>query len=115
MALPVTFPARPGQAVPQARQNFRFNTPVAAIGVRGTDFTVFTDQQSSRVTFVSGGVIVSGFVGACGPAGAGPCEGGNSRELFAAQVGQLLLVRHDQPVSQLLRSDGIAPDLTAPQ
>jgi hypothetical protein len=33
-----------GQGVQQAKQNFRFNTPVAAIGVRGTDFTVYTDQ-----------------------------------------------------------------------
>lgn len=41
-----------GEAVKLARQNFRFNTPVAAIGVRGTDFTVYTDQQTSRKSVV---------------------------------------------------------------
>ena len=34
--------SKSGEAVKHARQNFRFNTPVAAIGVRGTDFTVVT-------------------------------------------------------------------------
>src|SRR5213076_2375334 len=46
--------SRSGEAVKLARQNFRFNTPVAAIGVRGTDFTVFTDQDTSRVAVISG-------------------------------------------------------------
>jgi hypothetical protein len=67
--------SKSGDAVKQARQNFRFNTPVAAIGVRGTDFTVFTDNDTSRVAVISGGVVVSGFSGACRPEGAGPCEG----------------------------------------
>jgi hypothetical protein len=68
-----------GTAVKQARQNFRFNTPVAAIGVRGTDFTVFTDQESSSVTVLSGAIVVSGFGGACLPTGGGPCEHTASR------------------------------------
>src|SRR5476649_35375 len=54
-----------GQAVKRARQNFRFNTPVAAIGVRGTDFIVYTDQTTSRVLVVSGGVVMSAFNGSC--------------------------------------------------
>ena len=103
-----------GDAVKQARQNFRFNTPVAAIGVRGTDFTVFTDQTTSRIAVISGGVIVSGFSGTCGPEGGGPCEGNASRELFAAQSGLLLQVRKGQNVPQILPLNGIAPDLIAP-
>src|SRR6202008_1200156 len=39
-----------GQGIKQARQNFRFNTPVAAIGVRGTGFVVRTNEQTSFVT-----------------------------------------------------------------
>ena len=31
-----------------APKHFRLNTPVAALGVRGTDFMVFTDQQTTR-------------------------------------------------------------------
>lgn len=103
-----------GQAVKLARQNFRFNTPVAAIGVRGTDFTVFTDQEISRVAVTSGGVVVSGFAGACSPEGSGPCEGGVSRELFSSQAGQLLQVSRSQSVPQLLPSNGLSPDVTAP-
>lgn len=103
-----------GEGAKQAKQNFRFNTPVAAIGVRGTDFTVFTDQETSRIAVISGGVVVSGFSGACAPEGGGPCEGAGSRELFARQVGQLLQVRKGQAAPQLLPSGGASPDTNAP-
>lgn len=99
-----------GTAVKQARQNFRFNTPVAAIGVRGTDFIVFTDQQTSRVAVVSGGVVVSGFAGSCGPEGGGPCEGNLSRELFAGQADALLQVQRGQKAPQLLRGQSVSPE-----
>lgn len=94
--------SRSGEAVKHARQNFRFNTPVAAIGVRGTDFTVFTDENTSRVAVISGGIVVSGFAGACRPEGTGPCEGATSRELSAAQRGQLLQIQRGSPAPQLL-------------
>lgn len=98
-----------GTGVKQARQNFRFNTPVAAIGVRGTDFVVYTDQKTSRVTVVSGGVVVSGFAGGCGPEGGGPCEGGGSRELFAGQAGMMLQVERGQTNPQLMRGQPLSP------
>ncbi len=85
--------SKSGDAVKRARQNFRFNTPVAAIGVRGTDFTVFTDDATSRVSVLSGGVVVTGFGDACRPDGIGPCEGVFSRELSAAQRGKVLQVQ----------------------
>ena len=103
-----------GGAVKQARQNFRFNTPVAAIGVRGTDFIVHTNEQSSWVSVVSGGVVVSGFAGACGPEGSGPCEGSASRELFAGRPDTLLQVQRGQEVPQFLPSSGLAPELNTP-
>jgi hypothetical protein len=103
-----------GGAVKQARQNFRFNTPVAAIGVRGTDFIVHTNQQSSWVSVVSGGVVMSGFAGACGPEGSGPCEGIASRELFAGRPDTMLQVQRGQEVPQFLQSLGIAPELNTP-
>lgn len=104
-----------GHAVKQARQNFRFNTPVAAIGVRGTDFTVFTDRDTSRVTVLSGGITMSGFAGNCSPDGSGPCEGMAARELFAAQKGQLLQVQRGQAAPQLLQgNNSMAPDVVAP-
>lgn len=104
-----------GHAVKLARQNFRFNTPVAAIGVRGTDFTVFTDQDTSRVTVLSGGITMSGFAGACRPEGTGPCEGNTARELTAAQRGQLLQLQRGQAAPQLLQGNSLlAPDTVAP-
>ncbi len=103
-----------GDAVKLARQNFRFNTPVAAIGVRGTDFTVFTDQAVSRVSVTSGGVVVSGFGGSCVPSGNGPCEGVSSVELFAAQQGKLLQIQKDQMKPSIFNSNGKSPDAISP-
>lgn len=106
--------SKSGDAVKHARQNFRFNTPVAAIGVRGTDFTVVTDNDTSRVSVFSGGVVVSGFSGGCRPDGAGPCEGASSRELSAAQRGQLLQVTRGQAAPEVLEADGQSPDQVSP-
>ncbi|QRX84531.1 FecR domain-containing protein [Glaciimonas sp. PAMC28666] len=103
-----------GEGVKQSRQNFRFNTPVAAIGVRGTDFNVFTDQNTTRIAVLSGAVIVSPFVADCARDGGGPCEGASSRELAATQLGQLLEIRKGQSKPQLLRSLAVAPEGTAP-
>lgn len=103
-----------GEAVKLSRQNFRFNTPVAAIGVRGTDFTVFTDESVSRVSVLSGGIVVSGFGGSCTPLGTGPCEGASSVELFAAQQGKLLQIHKDQIKPSIFNGNGTAPDIVSP-
>lgn len=103
-----------GEAVKNARENFRFNTPVAAIGVRGTDFTVFTDQQTSRIAVAVGGVVVSGFGGGCAAEGRGPCEGASTRELFANQSQEVLQVLRGQSVPQLMRGSSLQPDAAAP-
>lgn len=102
--------SKSGDEVKRARQNFRFNTPVAAIGVRGTDFTVFTDDTTSRVSVLSGGVVVSGFGDACRPDGGGPCEGARSRELSAAQRGQLLQIQQGAAAPQLLNGTSVVPE-----
>lgn len=103
-----------GDAVKNARENFRFNTPVAAIGVRGTDFTVFANDDTTRVIVVSGGVVVSGFGAGCTPEGAGPCAGDARHELFAGQAGQVLQVNRGQVEPQLLRSHSLSPDAGSP-
>ena len=43
-----------GQA---AKNQYRFNTPLAAIGLRGTDYTVLADAEKTRVSVAQGGVI----------------------------------------------------------
>lgn len=105
--------SKSGDEVKRARQNFRFNTPVAAIGVRGTDFTVFTDDTTSRVSVLSGGVVVSGFGDACRPDGGGPCEGARSRELSAAQRGQLLQIQQGAAAPLLLNGTSVVPEMHA--
>ena len=102
-----------GDAVKTARQNFRFNTPVAAIGVRGTDFTVYANQETAKITVLSGGVVVAPLSGGCLAEGAGPCEGSASRELFANRFGQMLQVGRGQtPV--LLQASEQGPDAVSP-
>ena len=103
-----------GSAVKNARENFRFNTPVAAIGVRGTDFTVFTDQQTTRISVAVGGVVVGGFGDGCTAEGRGPCEGASTRELFANQSNQVLQVLRGQSVPQLMKGSALQPDAAAP-
>lgn len=103
-----------GDAVKDARENFRLNTPVAAIGVRGTDFTVFTTKDTSSVAVSSGGVVVSPFSGTCKVAGHGPCEGAASRELLASQLGQLVQVVRGRDSAEILRDSKQAPDKISP-
>lgn len=103
-----------GDAVKQSRQNFRFNTPVAAIGVRGTDFTVFADAQVMRVNVNSGGIVVGALELGCTAAGTGPCEGVSSRELFAGEPNLLLQVRRGEKLPELLRSFELRPDTVTP-
>lgn len=102
-----------GDAVKESRQNFRFNTPVAAIGVRGTDFTVFANAETTWVAVLSGGVVVSPLSAECSASGAGPCNGRLSRELFADKVGHTLQVDRGQ-VPVLHRGPDKAPDAVAP-
>lgn len=102
-----------GDAVKAARHHFRFNTPVAAVGVRGTDFTIFANQDTTRITVLSGGVVASPLTDACTAAGYGPCGGPASRELFANQTRLMLQINRGQ-LPLLLQGSDQAPDLTAP-
>jgi hypothetical protein len=102
-----------GNVVKKSRDNFRFNTPVAAVGVRGTDFTVFADQDKTRIAVLSGGVVVSPLTGLCVAAGFGPCEGPTSRELFASATGQVLQINRGQ-VPMLMQGTDQSPNVTTP-
>ncbi len=102
-----------GNAVQQAKENFRFNTPVAAIGVRGTDFTVFATPEMTRVAVLSGGVVMSPFSSACTRDTTGPCEGALSRELFAGRTSSVLSVTSGR-VPVLLNGQEFTPDAAVP-
>lgn len=63
-----------------ARDRFRLNTPVAAIGIKGTDFVVRADSQGTAAAVYSGAILMSPLTPACG-ATVGPCITGSERLL----------------------------------
>ena len=71
-----------GNAAKAARQRFRLNTPIAAIGVRGTDFVVNTTAILMTVLVNEGAVVVAPFSDECAAQGFGPCST-NAVELTA--------------------------------
>lgn len=104
-----------GAAAKARPDRFRLETPAAAIGVRGTDFSVRSNETLTQVSVRAGGVVVSPLGGACQPGGMGPCEGPLAAELFARDNGQVLEVRlgNDQVLRRMLPgNDG--PDGAAP-
>ncbi|AZN37875.1 FecR family protein [Iodobacter ciconiae] len=82
-----------GQEVQKDKDKYRLNTPVAAIGLRGTDFVVFTDDHATQVAVQKGGVVIEPFSKACSIEMGGPCQGSNSRELFASTAHMLEVIR----------------------
>lgn len=70
-----------GKAGQASKQNFRLNTPVAAIGIRGTDFIVQTNSEVTRVAVQQGGVSIAAFNQACTTQSFGACGGVQARDL----------------------------------
>ena len=48
-----------------ARERFRLNTPLAAIGVKGTDFIVRANADATAATVFSGAIAVAPLQGSC--------------------------------------------------
>jgi hypothetical protein len=63
-----------GEAAKSARQRFRLNTPVAAIGVRGTDFVVSASSVSTRALVNEGSIVMAPFSSLCTSEALGPCS-----------------------------------------
>lgn len=104
-----------GRGAESARQNFRLNTPVAAIGIHGTDFTVLVQNDYTRTIVNRGEIVVSGFGGACQPQALGPCTGENAQILTALQAGQILQIQRGQLRPVMLESSkNQGPDQVAP-
>lgn len=78
-----------GGATEVDKTRFRLNTPIAAIGVRGTDFIVQSDPSGVRATVSDGAIVVGALGGACSAAGLGPCTGTDARVL-SADMGRLM-------------------------
>lgn len=88
-----------------ARDRFRLNTPVAAIGVKGTDFLVKATPDLTSATVFTGAISVAPLQGACG-AGLGSCPEG--RLLSEDMKGQMVQLGRLQTAPSLVTSTGLA-------
>ncbi len=82
-----------GDAATSARQRFRLNTPIAAIGVRGTDFVVSATQDSVRALVNQGAIVLAPYSEECTVEAFGPCAvnavelSGNSERMLGFDIG----------------------------
>lgn len=98
-------------------EQFRVSTPVAALGVRGTDFTVFADPLVTRAAVAAGGIVVTPIGEDCKADALGPCEGALSTELFANNHQRFVVqVTANGSKPDILNDHdlGIHPDTAAP-
>lgn len=79
-----------GKAAKGAREQFRLNTPIAAIGVRGTDFVVSATDTSTQAQVNEGIIVMAPFSVNCSSASFGPCLA-NSLELNGESMDMIAL------------------------
>ena len=97
-----------GSAADSAKHRFRLNTPIAAIGVRGTDFVVSATSDSLMTLVNQGGVIVAPFSDQCSAQGFGPCSF-NAVELDD-QSPQVIEFNSDMAMPQLVPLVALSPE-----
>ena len=83
-----------GKAAQVAKDRFRLNTPLVAIGVKGTDFTTQAVQGSTRVIVNQGAIVMAPFDQSCRAEALGVCSGSRARELTAEMTGMALVYRN---------------------
>ena len=82
-----------GAAAQAAKDRFRLNTPLVAIGVKGTDFVTQVSKDVIRVTVNQGAIVMAPFDSACKADTLGVCSTPRARELTAEMLGQALVFR----------------------
>ncbi len=83
-----------------ARDKFRLNTPVAAIGVKGTDFVVKSEVEKTTASVYTGAIVLSPLMGCA--ATLGPCANGSEKLLSAEMKGQMIELSRQQAMPQLV-------------
>ena len=84
------------------RDRFRLNTPVAAIGVKGTDFVVKSDGETTLASVYTGAIMLTPIAGAGCSASFGPCLNGSEKLLSEDMKGQMLSLSRQQATPQLV-------------
>ena len=97
-----------GAAAKAARERFRLNTPLVAIGVKGTDFVTRSSGPAVSVTVNEGAIVMAPFDQACRIDALGTCGGSRARELSAA-MGELALVYNRGAVDPSFQPAGARP------
>jgi hypothetical protein len=105
-----------GEWAKRKPEQFRVNTPVAALGVRGTDFTIFANPAVTRAAVAAGGIVMTPIGEDCQTDALGPCEGVLATELFANSQRFVLQATANGSKPEILdgHSPGIHPDAAAP-
>lgn len=86
-----------GRAAELAKERFRLNTPLVAIGVRGTDFVTQVNEQHTAVIVNQGAIVLAPFDAGCQASGLGPCQTPRARELSAAMRDMALIYQPEVP------------------
>lgn len=98
-----------GRGGEAARENFRLNTPIAAIGVKGTDFVVQAEAESVRVAVQSGAIVLAPLGEACRADAFGPC-GGDGARVLSADMGRVMLeFQRQQGMPRIVPLNGNGP------
>ena len=74
-----------GRAGEANKDAFRLNTPLAAIGIRGTDFVVEAADDAVRALVHRGAIVMAPFGADCQPEALGACGGSAARQLTGSQ------------------------------
>jgi hypothetical protein len=79
-----------GAAAEGAKERFRLNTPLVAIGVRGTDFVVRTSNEATSAAVNQGAIVMAPFDAGCLAQALGPCTSPGAK-LLSADMGHLMV------------------------
>ena len=82
-----------GAAAQAAKDRFRLNTPLVAIGVKGTDFITQVTKEMIRVTVSQGAIVMAPYDSGCKAEALGVCSTSRAKELTAEMLGQALVYR----------------------
>ncbi len=102
-----------GKGAAAARERFRLNTPIAALGVRGTDFVVLAEPERVRVTVHAGAITLTPLGEGCRADSLDPCATVATRTL-SADMGRVMLEFQRQQVAPGLVPINGTPDRLNP-
>jgi hypothetical protein len=84
----------------EARDRFRLNTPMAAIGIKGTDFVVKSDANATAASVYSGAILLAPLDDCATPLGS--CQKGREKLLSADMKGLMLELNRQQGAPQFV-------------